>query len=114
MYNRTFLKLAVRLAALLAGAPYTEQRQLFYPLARERTGRFIEGAVEWRHPVSDELRRTSIEELAEEAVQRITTLFTRIEAQGSLTNVLSDCPGENLLTGIHGACLSATAIQTDA
>jgi hypothetical protein len=113
MYDRTFFKVAVRVAGILAGTPYAEQRHLFYPLARERTGRFEEGAVEWRHPLGGELRRTSVEELAEEAVQRITTLFTRIEAQGSLTEVLSDWPGENLLTGMHGACLSAMTIQTD-
>jgi hypothetical protein len=114
MYDRTFLKVAVRLAALLAGAPYTEHRQLFYPLARERTARFIEEAVEWRHPVSGELRQTTIEDLAEEAVQRITTLFNLIEAQGSLTDILSNHPGENLLTGMHDACLGAMAFQKDA
>ena len=77
LYNRTFCKLAVRLAALLAGAPFSDQRHLFYPLAGLREDRFGEEAVEWRHPVSGELRLTSLEQLADEAAQRITTLFER-------------------------------------
>lgn len=107
MYDRTFWKLAVRLAALLPGTPFREQRHLFYPLTGVREDRFGQEAVEWRHPVSKKLRRTSLEQLADEAVQRITTLFERIEAAGSLADALSDSPGENLLTGMHGACLSA-------
>jgi hypothetical protein len=106
LYDRTFWKLAVRLAALLAGAPFREQRHLFYPLTGVRKDRFGKEAVEWRHPFGGELRRTSLEQLADEAVLRITTLFERIETAGSLAVALSDCPGENLLTGMHGACLS--------
>lgn len=111
LYNRTFWKLAVRLVALLAGSPFREQRHLFYPLAGLRESRFGEEAVEWRHPVSGELRRTTLGQLADEAVLRITSLFERIEAAGSLSVVLSDSPGENLLTGMHGAC--QTAMLTD-
>ncbi|MBK5275250.1 MAG: zinc dependent phospholipase C family protein [Desulfuromonadales bacterium] len=107
MYDRTFWKLAVRFAALLAGAPFNDQRHLFYPLAGLREDRFAEEAIEWRHPVSGESRRTSLEQLADEAVQRITALFEQIEAAGSLAVVLGDNPGENLLTGMHITCLSA-------
>jgi len=107
LYNRTFCKLAVRLAALLAGAPFREQRHLFYPLKSLRKDRFGEEAVEWRHPVSGEPRRTSLEQLADETVRRIVTLFDSIETEGSLADALSDSPGENLLTGMHGACLYA-------
>jgi len=106
LYNRTFCKLAVRLAALLAGGPFREQRHLFYPLKSLRKDRFGADAVEWRHPVSGELRRTSLEQLADETVQRITALFDRIETKGSMADALSDRPGENLLTGMHGACLN--------
>jgi hypothetical protein len=107
MYDRTFWKLAVRFAALLAGAPFNDQRHLFYPLAGLREDRFGNEAIEWRHPVSGKPRRTSLEQLADEAVQRITTLFEQIETAGSLAVVLGDNPGENLLTGMHGTCLSA-------
>jgi hypothetical protein len=108
LYNRTFCKLAVRLAALLTGAPFREQRHLFYPLTCLRKDRFGEEAVEWRHPVSGEPRRMPLEQLADETVQRIVTLFVSIETEGSLADALSDSPGENLLTGMHGACLNAT------
>lgn len=108
LYNRTFCKLAVRLAALLAGAPFREQRHLFYPLKCLRKDMFGEDAVEWRHPVNGELRLTSLEQLADETVQRITTLFERMETKASLADVLSNSPGENLLTGMHGTCLNAT------
>jgi len=107
LYNRTFFKLAVRLAALLAGAPFREQRHLFYPLTGLGRSRFGEEAQEWRHPFSGEPRRTTLEQLAVEAVQRITNLFEHIEAADSLAAVLSGSPGENLLTGMHGACLTA-------
>jgi hypothetical protein len=113
MYDRTFWKLAVRLAALLAGAPFTEQRHLFYPLAVARRERSGEETAEWRHPVSGELRRTSPEQLADEAVQRITTIFERIETADSLAAVLRDSPAENLLTGMHGACQSTMKKQHD-
>jgi hypothetical protein len=49
-----------------------------------------------------------LEQLADETVQRIVTLFVSIETEGSLADALSDSPGENLLTGMHGACLNAT------
>jgi hypothetical protein len=111
MYDRTFWKLAVRLASRLAGAPFREQRHLFYPLAGPPRDSFGDEAVEWRHPVSGEVRRTSLEQLADETVQRISALFEFIETAGSLADVLSDNPGENLLTGMHGACLSAMGIN---
>jgi hypothetical protein len=108
LYNRTFCKLAVRLAALLAGGPFREQRHLFYPLTCLRNDRFGEEAVEWRHPASGEERHTTLEQLAGETVQRIVTLFDRIETEGSLADAFSESPGENLLTGMHGACLNIT------
>jgi hypothetical protein len=107
MYDRTFWKLAAGLASLLAGAPFREQRHLFYPLSGAAESKMGEDAVEWRHPVSGEPRRTSLEQLADDTVQRCTTLFERIETAGSLAEVLSVSTGENLLTGMHGACLSA-------
>jgi hypothetical protein len=107
MYDRTCWKLAVRLAALLAGAPFSEQRHLFYPLHGAHNKPFGEKAAEWRHPVSAEARCTSLDQLADDAVQRITALFERIEAAGTLADILTDNPGENLLTGMHGACLAA-------
>ena len=112
MYDRTHWKLAVRLAARLAGSPFTRQRHLFYPLTGSHATRFDgRDAVEWRHPVSGETRQTSVEQLADEAVQRISGSFERIETDGSLAKALVDKPGENLLTGMHGACLSAMDIK---
>ncbi|MDA8412531.1 MAG: zinc dependent phospholipase C family protein [Desulfobacteraceae bacterium] len=108
LYDRTSCKLAVRLAALLAGAPLREQQHLFYPLAGLRKNSYISGAMEWRHPFSGEQRQTSVDQLADSAVRRITTLFKRLEALGSLTDTLSESPGENLLTGMYGACLAVT------
>jgi hypothetical protein len=107
MYDRTFWKLAVRAAALLAGDPYREQRNLFYPLAGPGRDIFGHNPVEWRHPVSREARRNSLEQLADEAVQRTVSTFERIETAGSLAAALADRPGENLLTGMQGACLDA-------
>ena len=109
LYDRTFWKLAVRLASLLAGAPYREQRHLFYPLPGTGRVKHENNTVEWRHPVSGDPRRTSLEQLADDTVQRCTTLFEHMETVGSLATVLSNSPGENLLTGMHGACLSGIA-----
>jgi len=106
LYDRTFWKLAVRLAARLAGSPYSEQRHLFYPLAGEQETILDTQAVEWQHPVNGEPRQTTLEQLSDEAVQKIVNLFEQLEDAGSLTAALRDCPGENLLTGMHGACLA--------
>ena len=106
LYNRTFCKLAVRVAALLAGAPFREQQHLFYPLTRLRKDRFGDDAVEWRHPASGEPRQTSLEQLAGDTVRRIVTLFDSIETGGSLADALIKSPGENLLSGMHGACMN--------
>jgi hypothetical protein len=106
MFSRTFWKLAVRLAARLAGSPFSEQRHLFYPLTDQQVTILDIDTVEWQYPASGEVRQTSLEQLADEAVQRIVTLFERIEEAGSLADALHDSPGENLLTGMHGACLS--------
>jgi hypothetical protein len=106
MYDHTFWKLAVRLAARLTGAPFTEQHHLFYPLSSAHTDRFGAESIEWLHPVSGELRHTRLEQLAAEAVGRMVSLFERIESSGSLSATLESRPGENLLTGTHGVCLS--------
>ena len=108
LYDRSFWKLVVRLAALLAGAPFTDQRHLFYPLPGGRRASFAAEPLAWRHPVSGESRRTSIQQLADTAVQRMIFTFERIEEAGSLAPALTQNPGENLLTGMHGACLKET------
>jgi hypothetical protein len=107
MYDRIFWKLAVQLTALLAGAPFTEQRHLFYPLSSTQADRFGAESIEWQHPVSGELRLTSLEQLADEAVGRMVSLYELIESSGSLSTALESRPGENLLTGLHGASLCA-------
>jgi hypothetical protein len=112
MYDRTYWKLAVRLAARLAGSPFDGQRHLFYPLASSRAaGSERNNVVEWRHPVSGESRRTSIEQLLDEAAGLIRETFTHIETAGSLAEALTGRPGENLLTGMHGAGFSAMSTQ---
>lgn len=108
MYDRTFWKLAVRLLAGLAGAPFAQQRHLFYPLGQATGDMFNEKTVEWRHPFSGEQQSSTLEELADRAVGRMVSLFRDIENTGSLAGPLSEHPGENLLTGMHGACLSGS------
>lgn len=108
LYDRTFWKLAVRLAALLAGAPFKNLRHLFYPLLGSRRDRLGASPLEWRHPVTGETHRTSISQLSDAAVQRMVATFERIDEAGSLAPALTQNPGENLLTGMHGACLKET------
>jgi hypothetical protein len=108
MYDKAFWKLAVRLLAIAKGSPFREQRHLFYPLSRSHTvGGIATNPQRWRHPVSGELHTSTLEELASKAVQRIISLFTLIEAGGSLAVALTNSPGENLLTGLHGVCRNA-------
>lgn len=107
-YDRTFWKLAVRLLAIVRGSPFREQRHLFYPLAPSSAACRIEGCVPgWRHPVTGELQRSTVAELAHDAVERIIERFARIEAEGSLAAALQTIRGENLLTGLHGVNRSA-------
>lgn len=108
MYDANFWKLAVRILGSVLGSPYREQRHLFYPVLSAKTDRFaLTNANGWRHPVSGELILTTLEELADQAVERISALFERINAAGSLAETLSENPGENLLTGMYGVCLPA-------
>jgi hypothetical protein len=111
MYDRTFWKLAVRLASFLAGVPFNKQRHLFYPLTTMYQDRFGGSIAEWRHPVSGGLQRTTLQQLAEAAALRIDVLFNSIESEGSIAEALESNPGENLLTGMHGACLNAAGQQ---
>ena len=108
MYDNIFWKLAVRLLATCIGSPFKEQRHLFYPLSHTSViGSLGDSSHGWRHPVTGEVHRSSLEDMANEAVRRIMALFTRIESQGSLAAALVNRPGENLLTGLHGIQRSA-------
>ena len=103
MYDRTFWKMAVRLLARLWGAPFREQRHLFYPLRGFKKGMIGAGQENgWRHPETGELEGASLDDLARQAVERTVELFLRIEAEGTIAAALVDTPGANLLTGLHG------------
>ena len=101
MYGRTFWKMAVRLLARVCGSPFREQRHLFYPLWG---GGSIESGLEegWLHPETGEWKRTSLDQLVSQAVERTVAVFQRIEATGSFAEALVAPPGANLLTGLHG------------
>jgi len=100
-YDRTFWKLAVRLLSRVCGAPFREQRHLFYPLGRGKEARLGAGQGNgWRHPETGELQSASPEELARRAVERTVSVFLRIEAAGTLAAALSAPAGANLLTGL--------------
>lgn len=105
MYNRTLWKIAVRLLAKVCGAPFTEQRQLFYPM-RKGSGNG-DAEVKWRHPESGEENSASLDDLARQAVERTVAVFGRIEESGTLAAALTDPPGPNLLTGLHGVTKGA-------
>jgi len=102
MYNRTLWKMAVRLLARLWGAPFREQRHLFYPLKGFKEGMIVEPENGWRHPETGELKSSSLDDLASQAVERTVRLFLRIDAEGTLAGALVTLPGANLLTGLHG------------
>jgi len=103
MYHRTRWKLAARVLGKLCGSPLREQRHLFYPLRPSGGMRIaaVEGGS-WRHPESGELRNSSLEALARDAVERTVAVFQRVEAAGSFAAALHCPPGANLLTGLHG------------
>jgi hypothetical protein len=105
IYDCTFWKLAARVLSILFGPPYTQRSQLFYPLfiPQKRVMGLIKDG-NWRHPVTGVEQCEYLDELAETAVQRTIERFEQIEFKGSLTDALTNDPGENLLTGIHGAC----------
>jgi hypothetical protein len=104
LYDRTFWKLAVRVLTISKASPLRNLRHLFYPLTDASACCIGADIVQWRHPVSGEIRNTTLEQLADDAVRRIAALFEQIEAAGSLATVLRSQPGENLLTGMHTAC----------
>ena len=102
-YDRLFWKLAVRVLGRVCGSPFSEQLHLFYPLRASREGMIGAGGnSKWRHPESGEMKRTSLDDLAREAVERTAAIFRRIEAAGTFAAALDTHPGANLLTGLHG------------
>lgn len=102
MYHQALWKVCVRVLGRLCGSPFREQRQLFYPLRPWKRGIDGESRARWHHPETGELRSESVEELAQQAVQRSAALFGRIEAAGSFGSPLASQRGANLLTGLHG------------
>jgi hypothetical protein len=104
LYDRTGWKITAGIISGLPGSPFREQRHLFYPLnpvSAEFAG--IAGlAGEWRHPVSGVVSRSSVDDLAADAVLQTISVFRRIESRGSLAAALKNPPGANLLTGVHG------------
>jgi len=102
MYDNTFWKLVARLLARLPIPLFKHTQHLFYPLtwAGDDPDE-LSGA--WRHPVTDEERTGTPDDLAGEVVRRTVALFQRIDAEGGLKEALSASPGENLLTGLCGA-----------
>lgn len=105
MYDRLFWKLAVRVLGRVVGSPFREQRHLFYPLhGAEVMPIAVSESGEWRHPETGEVRRETVDELVQKAVERTGAVFMRIEDMGSLTAALAEPPGRNLLTGLHGVC----------
>ena len=109
MYDRAFWKLAVRLLAKVCGSPFREQRHLFYPLrGASKRGSSTRGLLEaggevgWHHPETGELNSASLDDMADQAVERTVALFLRIESAGTLAAALATQPGENLLTGLSG------------
>lgn len=104
MYDRTGWKIAALLLGRLCGSPFREQQHLFYPLGGTGDGyaEYLGGITEWNHPVTGTRIRSSLNELARDARQRMVTVFRSIEEQGELAAALKDHPGENLLTGLPG------------
>lgn len=103
MYDNTFWKLAVRFLATIIGSPFSEQRHLFYPVSYSSAENCCGSSrQEWRHPATGKLFCSSLDELANEVIQRTIALFNLIEEKGSLAAALRLSPGENLLTGLHG------------
>ena len=109
MYDLAWWKAAATLLGAIIGAPFREQRQLFYPFRMSETAlrTEVEGVRQWRHPVTVEMVTASVDELADETAGRITALFRRIHETGNIPDALRELPGANLLTGLHGAGMSA-------
>jgi len=105
MYDRTGWKIAAKILARLCGSPFREQQHLFYPLGGSGDGyvEFLGGIAEWKHPVTGDLVRSSLDDLAREALGRTVAVFRCIEEQGSLAAALTKQPGANLLTGLPAA-----------
>ncbi|HBA89364.1 MAG TPA: hypothetical protein DCZ75_15665 [Geobacter sp.] len=101
MYDKSFWKIAVRVLGRACGSPFREQRHLFYPL-RPAAHQGIGVTASWRHPESREFNSSSLDDLAGEAVERTVAVFRRVEESGGFAAALSNPPGANLLTGLHG------------
>ncbi|MBJ6727772.1 zinc dependent phospholipase C family protein [Geomesophilobacter sediminis] len=94
MYDRLPWKVFAGVVGRICGAPFSDQRHLFYPLVRR--GRPQPEPESWRHPGTGEQRRETVSELAECAAQRTAELFRRIEEKGFVA-ALSEAEGKSLI-----------------
>jgi hypothetical protein len=115
LYDSLFWKLAAALLSSVIGVPYTQRRNLFYPLYVGRNlSSTLAGCGVWQHPVTGAELHTSLDDLANEMVRNTLGIFEQIESHGSLARALSDKRGENLLTGLYGIGEAEMKIRSSA
>lgn len=102
MYSNVFWKPTAILLGAIFGTPFSQQRHLFYPLFPIQVNNQTLSVLncEWKHPVSGEIKKETINDLAEEVIRQTVAVFKRIETMQSLGAALCDPPGSNLLTGM--------------
>ena len=94
MYDRNIWKFTALLLSALFGSRHTQRRQLFYPLRISQ--KHIEALS---NPGTGETKQETLQDLAEDTVEKTVRLFKSIDASGSLSETLHEFQGENLLTG---------------
>lgn len=101
MYDSFLWKMLVVVGGRLQFKSLRQQQHLFYPLWRSRL-KATADEWSWKHPVSGHLQKTSLRDLADQAVNRTAVLFSQFDRKKSFKAVLEGARGENLLTGLYG------------
>ena len=89
--------------SLIPGINLNDKIELFYP--SKLKNKIFQAEYSYRNPVTGEKKRTTIAELAEEAVKRITHLLQELgefDDPEKLSQYLFSITGPNPLTGIEG------------
>jgi hypothetical protein len=115
MYDSAWWKVAALILGAALGSPFREQRQLFYPLSASGADHrnMIDSIGAWQHPVSGVVMTATVDDLAEEALQKTVTIFRCIDEKGSLAAGLENVSGPNLLTGLHAVGMSEMERRID-
>ncbi|GAB6094186.1 hypothetical protein JCM14469_04380 [Desulfatiferula olefinivorans] len=95
--------LVFRLIAAVGSETFRNKAHLFYPPGMRFTAPFFEGIIRYRHPVTGEYLKGSLDDFVDTSVHRALDMFTALQAAAEkrhLLSFVSGLPALSLETGL--------------